>query len=83
MEYLPSESIRQITDLGDPVRWRYALQPSKSRHKYADGGQTKKIKYVTKTARISNGWKKWKGEMEGLKKKAYEKATIWRGYNQK
>lgn len=73
-EYLPSESIRQITDLSDPAKVAIRTRALDIMHKYMQTDEGTKIKYVTKAARISNGWKKWQGEMEGLKKtKAIEK----------
>lgn len=84
-EYLPSESIRQITDLGDPVKVAIRTTALEIMHKYMIVDEATKIKYVTKAARISNGWKKWQGEMEGLKKtKAYEKKQLYEAeYNQR
>lgn len=73
-EYLPSESIRQITDLSDPVKVAIRTTALDIMHKYMMTDEATKIKYVTKAAGIANGWKKWQGEMEGLKKtKAVEK----------
>lgn len=67
-EYLPSESIKQITDLTDPIRIAIRTRALDIMHKYMQRDEATKIKYVTKAARISNGWKKWQGEMEGLKR---------------
>ena len=67
-EYLPSESIKQITDLSDPVKVALRTRALDIMHKYMVASEAVKIKYVTKAAGISNGWKKWQGEMEGLKK---------------
>lgn len=67
-EYLPSESIRQITDLSDPTKVAIRTTALDIMHKYMIVDEGTKIKYVTKAAGIANGWKKWQGEMEGLKK---------------
>jgi len=67
-EYLPSESIRQIVDLSDPAKVAIRTRALDIMHKYMMTSEAVKIKYVTKAAGISNGWKKWQGEMEGLKK---------------
>lgn len=67
-EYLPSESIRQIVDLSDPARVAIRTRSLEIMHKYMVSSEAIKIKYVTKAAGISNSWKKWQGEMEGLKK---------------
>ncbi len=67
-EYLPSESIRQITDLSDPAKVAIRTKALDIMHKYMKVDEGTKIKYVTKAAGIANGWKKWQGEMEGLKK---------------
>lgn len=78
-EYLPSYAISQIADVLDPARimvrdktlaiWDGAMR--------ADAKA--KIQYASKQAGLANAWKKWKGEVSGLrktgavkKKQAYE-----------
>lgn len=73
-EYLPSESIKQITDLSvDPVKVALRTRALDIMHKYMVASEAVKIKYVTKAAGISNGWKKWQGEMEGVE----ENGCLW------
>jgi hypothetical protein len=63
-EYLPSESIRQITDLSDPVKVAIRTTALEIMHKYMKVDEATKIKYVTKAAAYptvgKNGKERWK-----------------------
>lgn len=79
MEYLHSEAIRQLAEVNNPAKIDI-------RGKYLgvlDGFMRKdeqiKIQYASKYNSVSNHWKKWQGEISGLKRvdavakrKAYE-----------
>ncbi len=79
-EYAYSGRLRQVTGIIDPI----AIQARTIRldvwNKHAAADRAVFLKYTAKNAGIANGWKKWKGELEGLelnkvmdKKIAYEK----------
>ncbi len=67
-EYLPAIAVEQIVTLIDPTK--VALRDATL--KVQDGFMRKdnaiKIQYAAKNATIANAWKKWQGEIKGLKK---------------
>ncbi len=79
-QYLPSNEVANTVDVYDPARIAVRdvlleILDAKMRQDEAT-----RIKYATKYASISNAWKKWKGEIIGLKetkaiagKEAFEK----------
>ncbi len=67
-EYLSSYALSNLMSIEDPIRVgvreaRLAVIKNEMRQ-----NDTVRIKYASKYAGIANGWKKWKGEMKGLKK---------------
>lgn len=67
-EYLSSYALSNLMSIEDPIRvgvreTRLAVIKNEMRQ-----NDTVRIKYASKYAGIANGWKKWKGEMKGLKK---------------
>lgn len=67
-EYLSSYALSNLMRIEDPIRVgvreaRLAVIKDEMRQ-----NDTVRIKYASKYAGIANGWKKWKGEMKGLKK---------------
>jgi hypothetical protein len=67
-EYLPAVAIEQIVNELNPAK----IEIRDKALKIADGFMRKdnaiKIQYAAKYAKISNYWKKWIGETQGLKK---------------
>lgn len=77
-EYLPASSVKQIAELTDPTKVKIRTASLDIMNKYMRADVGTKIKYVSKAARIANGWKKWQGEMEGLKSsKAIDKKLAY------
>ena len=79
-EYIHSEAVRYIEEIGDPhkIALRTLRLDIMSRHQ--SQSQKVRIQYSSKHASVANAWKKWQGEVKGLKKnrivsvkKAYEK----------
>ena len=79
-EYLPAVAVAQLVNILNPAK----IDVRDAALKVADGFMRKdqaiKIQYAAKYASIANYWKKWIGEMQGLKKtnavakkQAYEK----------
>ncbi len=68
-EYLPSFAIQQTTDLIDPARIgvRDISLGIMDRHMRAD--EDARLAYFTKYSGLANSWKKWIGEIQGLKSK--------------
>jgi hypothetical protein len=67
-EYLPSQAIRQIMEQGDPdkIKIRGLKLGLLAADMNKDPGV--RIQYAAKYANTSNSWKKWQGEVKGLKR---------------
>ncbi len=67
-EFLPSQAISQIMEQGDPdkikIRDLKLILLSEDMEKDAKV----RIQYAAKYANVSNAWKKWQGEVKGLKR---------------
>ena len=79
-EYIHSEGVRYIEETGDPhkIALRTKRLDIMSRHQAES--QKVRIQYSSKHAGVANAWKKWQGEMKGIRKmktvqtkKEYEK----------
>jgi len=79
-EYIHSEAVRYIEETGDPhkIALRTLRLEIMSRHQALS--QKVRIQYSSKHAGVANSWKKWQGEVKGLRKmkttaakQAYEK----------
>ena len=68
-EYLPSSAIAQTADIIDPARIgvRDISLGIMDRHMRSD--EDARLAYFTKYSGIANSWKKWIGEVQGLKSK--------------
>lgn len=78
-QYLPAAAVKQIVTVNDPVKIAIRDRVLSIMDQYMRMDEQIKIQYASKYAGISNGWKKWKGEVMGLtstnavqKKKQYE-----------
>ena len=67
-EYIHSEAVRYIEETGDPhkIAMRTLRLDIMSRHQAQS--QKVRIQYSSKHAGVANAWKKWQGEVKGLKK---------------
>lgn len=79
MEYLHSAAVEQTMDINDPAKIAIRDKALAVIDGYMRKDEGIKIQYAAKYASISNAWKKWQGEVLGLKrtgavdkKKAYE-----------
>ena len=80
-EYIHSEGVRYIEETGDPHKIHLRTLRLGIQDKYMDQSQKVRIQYSSKNAGVANAWKKWQGEVKGIKKmktvntkKEYEKA---------
>jgi hypothetical protein len=78
-EYLPSYAIEMTTEVQNPGKIKLRETRLDIFNKYSNADPKVRIQYATKHARISNAWKKWIGESDGIrrmdgieKKLAYE-----------
>lgn len=67
-EYLPAAAIEQIITHTDPTRIAIRDITLKILDEKMRQDHATRIKYASKYAIISNAWKKWQGELKGLKR---------------
>lgn len=67
-EYLPAIAVEKIMTEIDPAMIAVRDVALKTLDEKMRQDNATRIKYASKYARISNAWKKWQGEIEGLKK---------------
>ncbi|WP_417429859.1 S46 family peptidase [Halpernia sp.] len=73
-EYLPSIAIEKIIDDIDPAKIKVREIALKTLNEKMRTDDATRLKYASKYASVANYWKKWIGEVEGLKKsKAVQK----------
>ena len=80
-EYIHSEGVRYIEETGDPHKIHLRTLRLGIQDKYMDQSQKVRIQYSSKNAGVANAWKKWQGEVKGIRKmktvktkQEYEKA---------
>ena len=67
-EYIHSEAVRYIQDIGDPHKIMLRTKRLEIMNRYMGESQKVRIQYSAKKASVANAWKKWQGEVKGLKK---------------
>jgi Peptidase S46 len=67
-EYLHSKAVEHLINITDPARIKLRTIRLDVINKYMKQSDKIRIQYAAKQSRISNGWKKWKGEIRGLKR---------------
>ena len=67
-EYMHSEGVRYIEEIGDPHKIHLRTLRLDIMNKYQAESQKVRIQYSSKNANVSNAWKKWQGEVKGIKK---------------
>ncbi len=67
-EYIHSEGVRYIEEIGDPHKINLRTLRLNIMNKYQAQSQKVRIQYSSKNANVSNAWKKWQGEVKGIKK---------------
>ena len=80
-EYIHSDAVRYIEEIGDPHKIALRTIRLDIMSKYQSQSQKVRIQYSSKHANVANAWKKWQGEVKGIKKmktvqtkKVYEEA---------
>ncbi|MGB3870112.1 MAG: S46 family peptidase [Flavobacteriales bacterium] len=64
--YLPSFAVDQVMNVIDPLRIEMRTASLKVIDAAMLSSEHAKLQYASKQSRISNGWKKWIGEVRGL-----------------
>ncbi|MES2410360.1 MAG: S46 family peptidase [Bacteroidota bacterium] len=67
-EYLPSFAVEQIMNVSDPTKIEIRDITLKVQNEFMRNDKAIKIQYASKNQSIANHWKKWQGEIKGLKK---------------
>ena len=67
-EYIHSEGVRYIEEIGDPHKINLRTLRLDIQRKHMSASQKVRIQYSSKNASVSNAWKKWQGEVKGIKK---------------
>ncbi len=67
-EYIHSEGVRYIEETGDPHKIHLRTLRLDIMNKYQAQSQKVRIQYSSKNANVSNAWKKWQGEVKGIRK---------------
>ncbi|MBQ8809383.1 MAG: S46 family peptidase [Bacteroidales bacterium] len=67
-EYIHSEGVRYIEEIGDPHKIHLRTLRLDILNKYQAQSQKVRIQYSSKNANVSNAWKKWQGEVKGIRK---------------
>ncbi len=67
-EYLSSYSVEHLLKVTDPNRVKVRDERLRIMDEAMRSSEALHIKYAAKQSTVSNGWKKWKGEMLGLNK---------------
>ena len=79
-QYVPSYHLQMLTEKVYPGLIEIRTHKLNIMDSYMEQDRAVRIKYAAKNARISNSWKRWRGEIRGLdilnaqkKKKSYQK----------
>lgn len=67
-EYLPSYAIRQLTEVENPHKVAIRTAKLDVMNEAMERSELIRIKYAAKAANVANAWKKWQGEIKGLKR---------------
>ena len=67
-EYIHSEGVRYIEETGDPHKIHLRTLRLDIMSKYQSQSQKVRIQYSSKNANVANAWKKWQGEVKGIRK---------------
>jgi hypothetical protein len=66
-EYISSYQLNQIYSIIDPIRIAVRTQKLDAWTKHMNESRDVFLKYTSKRAGVANGWKKWQGEVRGLR----------------
>ena len=67
-EYIMSEGVRYISEISDPSKIGLRTMRLDIQKKYMDESRGVRIQYSSKNASVANSWKKWQGEMKGIRR---------------
>ncbi len=67
-EYIHSEGVRYIEETGDPHKIHLRTLRLNVMNRHQAQSQKVRIQYSSKNAGVANAWKKWQGEVKGIRK---------------
>lgn len=67
-EYLTSYAVEQIQEVENPHKIAIRTAKLNVMNAAMESDELLRIKYASKTAGVANAWKKWQGEVKGLKR---------------
>lgn len=67
-EYVVSDAVKYISEVSNPAKITLRTHRLDAQHRYMSQNQAVRIMYSSKNANVSNVWKKWQGEMKGIRK---------------
>ncbi len=67
-QYLPSEAVEMVMEQSDPDMIAIRTEKLNILSKHMEADPKVRIQYASKYASTSNAWKKWQGEIKGLKR---------------
>ncbi len=67
-QYIPSYAVSTIIEVNDPARIKIRTERLEIIDAAMRSGDKIRIQYTAKQASIANAWKKWQGELKGLKR---------------
>jgi hypothetical protein len=67
-EYLPAIAVEALTEKINPVRIKLRGIRLNIMNKYMEADRATRIQYAAKSAGLANGWKKWQGESNGIRR---------------
>lgn len=84
-QFLTSDAVDYVQNVEDPTRIKLRTARLDVYNRAMNESPAQRLRYASKVASVANGWKKWQGEVRGLKrlnaiekKKAFEKDfNVW------
>jgi len=66
-QYLPAEAVRNLSERIDPLRVSIRDERLRIMARYMDRDPATRLNYASEYASVANYWKKWDGEMKGIR----------------
>lgn len=66
-QFLTSFAVEQVQNYEDPIRIKLRTEVLNVYNQAMNESPAKRLRYASTVAGIANGWKKWQGEVKGLK----------------
>ena len=80
-EYITSDAVYYNAEISNPHKIKLRTHRLDAQRKYMSKDQAVRIQYSAKNANVSNAWKKWQGEMKGIRK--MNTVEVKKGYEAK